>query len=125
VNVGSDSSHIGYPLLTAYAASKHAVVGLTRALAEEVKLDGIQVNAVCPAMVATDMLPKAFRAEAIAPAKVAEVIAFLASPLSDAITGETISVHGKQDMHWYGSKKMGLVRAAVMNGHAARAEVQA
>ena len=114
VNVGSDSSHIGYPLLSAYAASKHAVVGLTRALAEEVKLDGIQVNAVCPAMVDTDMLPMAFRAEAIPPAEVAQVIAFLASPFSDGITGEAISVHGKQDMYWYGSRKMGLVRAAVI-----------
>jgi hypothetical protein len=60
------------------------------------------------------MLPRAFRAEAIAPAEVAQVIAFLASPLSDGITGEAISVHGKQDMYWYGSRKMGLVRAAVI-----------
>jgi amino acid adenylation domain-containing protein len=120
VNVGSDSSHIGYPLLSAYAASKHAVLGLTRALAEEVKLDGIKVNAVCPAMVDTDMLPKAFRGEAIPPANVAQVIAFLASPASDGITGETIKVHGKQDMYWYGSRKMELVRAAIGGSRGAR-----
>ncbi len=125
VNVGSDSSHIGYPLLSAYAASKHAVIGLTRALAEEVKLDGIQVNAVCPAMVDTDMLPKAFRSGAIPPSKVAQVIAFLASPLSDGVTGESISVNGQQDMYWYGSRKMGMVRAAVRNGQSGERETRA
>jgi amino acid adenylation domain-containing protein len=125
VNVGSDSSHIGYPLLSAYAASKHAVIGLTRALAEEVKLDGIQVNAVCPAMVDTDMLPKAFRSGAIAPSKVAQIIAFLASPQSDGVTGESISVHGQQDMYWYGSRRMGLVRAAVLNGQSGERETRA
>ncbi|OFX19555.1 MAG: hypothetical protein A2V77_10260 [Anaeromyxobacter sp. RBG_16_69_14] len=125
VNVGSDSSHIGYPLLSAYAASKHAVIGLTRALAEEVKLDGIQVNAVCPAMVDTDMAPKAFRSGAIPPSKVAQVIAFLASPQSDGITGESISVHGQQDMYWYGSRKMGMVRAAVLNGRSGERETRA
>jgi amino acid adenylation domain-containing protein len=125
VNVTADSSHIDYPLLTAYTASQQAVIGLTRALAEEVQLEGIWVNAVCPAMVDSEMLPEALRADTISPAKVAQVIAFLASSLSDAITGETISVHGKQDMPRYGSKKTAPVRAAVHSNHSARAEVRA
>ena len=84
-----------------------------KALAEEVKLHGIQVNAVCPAMVDTGMAPRALRADALSPRKVAQTIAFLASPESDGITGETIKIFGMQDIYWYGSRKMALVKAAV------------
>lgn len=110
VNIGSDSSLIGYPLMTAYAASKHGVVGLTKALSEELKLYNIQVNAVCPALVATDMAPIALKANAIAPSKVAEVVLFLVSNTSDCINGETIQVYGKQDMHWFGSQQMNMLQ---------------
>lgn len=44
VNVGSDSSHIGYPLLSAYTTSKHAIVALTRPLAEEVGRGAAQLR---------------------------------------------------------------------------------
>jgi amino acid adenylation domain-containing protein len=113
VNVAADASKIGYPLLTAYAASQHAIIGLTRALAEEMKAEGIQVNAVCPAMVASE----AARTEAVPAGKVAQVIAFLASPMSDAITGETISVHGKQDAAAPGAKKSASARAQINGTH--------
>lgn len=111
INLGSDSSLIGYPLMTAYAASKHGVLGLTRSLAEEVKLDGIQVNAVCPAFVNTAMTPPAMRKNAIPVTQVAEVVSFLASDRSNSITGEEIKVYGKQDMHWFGSKQIPMVQA--------------
>jgi NAD(P)-dependent dehydrogenase (short-subunit alcohol dehydrogenase family) len=111
VNMGSDSSVIGYPLFGAYAASKHAVLGLTKSLAEEVKGHNIQVNAVCPAFVDTAMTPAAFRKAAIPTEQVAEVVAFLASAAADGITGEPIRVFGRQDMYWYGSGKMSLVQA--------------
>ena len=111
VNMGSDSSVIGYPLFGAYAASKHAVLGLTKSLAEEVKGHNVQVNAVCPAFVDTTMTPEAFRKSAIPTEQVAEVVAFLASPAADGITGEPIRVFGRQDMYWYGSGKMALVQA--------------
>ncbi|MBD1930354.1 MULTISPECIES: non-ribosomal peptide synthetase [Cyanophyceae] len=106
VNLGSDSSLIGYPLFSAYAASKHAISGLTKSLAEELKQQNIQVNAVCPAFVNTDLTPKAYRQESIPVEQIAEVVLFLASPQSNSITGECLKVFGKQDMFFYGSKNM-------------------
>lgn len=113
INIGSDSSFIGYPLMSAYAASKHGILGLTKSLAEEMKPYNIQVNSVCPAMVDTNMIPEAFRNKAIAPEKVAEIVTFLVSDKSDAITGEAIKVYGRQDMYWYGSEKMPMLKAVL------------
>jgi NAD(P)-dependent dehydrogenase (short-subunit alcohol dehydrogenase family) len=106
INLGSDSSYVGYPLFSAYAASKHGVVGLTKSLSEELKQQNIQVNAVCPAFVDTDLTPKAFRDDSIPTDQIAEVVSFLASPGMNSITGECLKVCGKQDMFFYGSKNM-------------------
>jgi NAD(P)-dependent dehydrogenase (short-subunit alcohol dehydrogenase family) len=111
VNLGSAASVIGYPLFSAYSASKHAVVGLTKALAEEVKQHNVQVNVVCPAFVDTRMTPQAFRSVAMPTEQVAEVVLFLASPGSDGITGESLNIFGKQDMYAYGSDKLNVVKA--------------
>ena len=56
INVASTAGRIGYRYIAAYAASKHAVIGLTRSLALEVAEHGITVNAVCPSFVDTPML---------------------------------------------------------------------
>jgi NAD(P)-dependent dehydrogenase (short-subunit alcohol dehydrogenase family) len=56
INVASLAGLFGSPYVTAYTASKHALVGFTRALATEVSGKGVTVNALCPGFVATDMV---------------------------------------------------------------------
>ena len=56
INIASIAGKMGAPYISAYAASKHAVVGFTRAVATEVATTGVTVNAVCPGYVDTSML---------------------------------------------------------------------
>ncbi|PYO02092.1 MAG: hypothetical protein DMD91_05495 [Candidatus Rokuibacteriota bacterium] len=56
INIASLAGLMGAPYVSAYTASKHALVGLTRALAAEVGAKGVTVNAICPGYVATDMV---------------------------------------------------------------------
>ncbi len=55
VVVASNAGRVGYPYTSAYCASKHAVVGLVRALAAEVAKSPVTINAVCPGFVDTEM----------------------------------------------------------------------
>jgi NAD(P)-dependent dehydrogenase (short-subunit alcohol dehydrogenase family) len=107
----------GYAYISAYCASKHATVGLVRALAAETARHGITVNAVCPGYVATDLLERSIstiiektgssRDEAIAalvennpqgrlitPEEVADTVAFLCLDSARSITGQTVAVSG-------------------------------
>ena len=61
INIASLVGLYGAPYVTAYTASKHALVGLTRALAVEVAGRGVTVNAICPGYVATDLVWSAAR----------------------------------------------------------------
>ncbi|HVR42758.1 MAG TPA: 3-oxoacyl-ACP reductase FabG [Thermoanaerobaculia bacterium] len=104
VNVSSLSAVMGVPGQTAYAASKAAILGLTRSLAREVGKRGLRVNAVLPGFVPTDMtasLPEAsvrlLRSHeclpnGTSPADVAGLVAFLVSERAASITGQAFPV---------------------------------
>ena len=117
VNIASTAGLKGYPYVTAYVAAKHALVGFTRALAQETAKDGVTVNAVCPGFTDTEMVarsvativaasgrsPDAARGmlaagnpagRLIRPEEVAEVVAFLCRRDAGAMTGQAIAVAG-------------------------------
>lgn len=85
--------------LSAYAASKSAVMRLTESLSEEVKRDGLTVNCVMPGIIDTPQnradMPDADRAGWVTPEAIAEVMLFLVSDAARAVTGALIPVTGK------------------------------
>jgi NAD(P)-dependent dehydrogenase (short-subunit alcohol dehydrogenase family) len=98
INMASRSGKIGIRFLTAYAASKHGVVGFTKALSEELSPFNITVNAICPGLVETDMIPDTVRERVgdkiIKPIQVADLALYLATDMASAITGEAINIYG-------------------------------
>lgn len=96
INIASIAGRQGTAELGAYCAAKHGVVGLTRALAEELRADGIVAIAVCPGSVDTDMLrvgrPGA-KAD-MSPEDVAGVVLYLAAQAPSALTGSCVDVFG-------------------------------
>ncbi len=120
VNIASTAGKWESPNQAAYNASKHAVVALTRCAALENAAAGIRVNAICPGFVETDMIGEfeahaeragmdfdAFKAAMVAriptgrllqPEEIAHIAVYLASPESDGMTGQTISISGGMRM---------------------------
>jgi NAD(P)-dependent dehydrogenase (short-subunit alcohol dehydrogenase family) len=121
VNISSTAGQRGYAYVSAYAAAKHGVIGLTRSLALEVASKGITVNAVCPGYTETDLLRSSVdnvvaktgrgaeeaRAEfarhnpqgrIIQPEEVAGTVAWLCGSGASAINGQSISVSGGEVM---------------------------
>jgi NAD(P)-dependent dehydrogenase (short-subunit alcohol dehydrogenase family) len=117
VAIASTAGLKGYAYVSAYAAAKHAVVGLVRSLALEVASSGITVNAVCPGFTDTDLVATSVdnimaktgrsRDDAIAelakhnpqgrlvtPAEVADSVLWLCGDGASAVTGQAIVVAG-------------------------------
>jgi 3-oxoacyl-[acyl-carrier protein] reductase len=96
INISSIAGRQGTPMLTAYCAAKHGVVGLTRALGEELRPQGIVVNAICPGSVDTDMLKIGMPGGTarMTPDDVARAALFLAADAPLALTGSCIDVFG-------------------------------
>jgi NAD(P)-dependent dehydrogenase (short-subunit alcohol dehydrogenase family) len=96
INVGSVAGQRGTPLLGAYCAAKHGVVGLTRALAKELRPDRIAVNAICPGSVDTEMLAvgQPGAKPEMTPVELARVALFLAADAPAAMTGQSVDVFG-------------------------------
>lgn len=96
VTVSSRSAETGGAGAAAYAASKAAVVALSRALALENADRGVRFNAISPTVIDTDAnrhaMPKADRSQWTAPEDIAKVVGFLLSPASATITGALIPV---------------------------------
>ena len=99
VNVGSAAALKASLGMGAYAASKAGVHALTQALAEELKGDGVTVNAVLPSIIDTPTnradMPDADFASWVAPDDLAAVMLFLASEAARAVTGALIPVTGR------------------------------
>ena len=121
VNVASTAGLTGYRYVAAYCAAKHGLVGLTRALALELAMKGVTVNAVCPGYTETDIVLDAVanivrktgrsaeqaRAELAAanpqgrlvrPEEVAHAVAMLCMPGAAALNGQAIAVAGGEVM---------------------------
>jgi NAD(P)-dependent dehydrogenase (short-subunit alcohol dehydrogenase family) len=117
INIASTTAKVGYPYVTAYTASKHGMLGLTRSLALETARRGVTVNAICPGYLNTELTRENARRMAertgktaedvlalfaasapqnrlIEPDEVAALAVLLAGEKSAAITGQAISVDG-------------------------------
>lgn len=106
VNMGSIVSELGNLGQANYAASKGGVLGLTRALAKEVAIRNIRVNAVVPGFIDTPMaqaVPEHVKDAIVKriplrrfgrPDEVADLVSFLLSPRSGYITGESVAISG-------------------------------
>ena len=117
INISSTEGKIGKPVFTAYSTAKHAINGMTKAVAQEVGAQGVTVNSICPGLVVTDIVKANGPATAEAmgmtfdamiemfaqesalkrPNTVEEVAAMavlLASEAGGGITGAALSVDG-------------------------------
>lgn len=117
VNIASTAGLRGYRTMSAYCASKHGVIGLTRAIALETAKHGVTVNAVCPSYTDTDLTDRAVnnistnlgktpdealgmltgvipRGTLITPEEVASAVGWLCSPGASAVTGIALPVAG-------------------------------
>jgi NAD(P)-dependent dehydrogenase (short-subunit alcohol dehydrogenase family) len=109
VNVSSAAGVIGFPQLSIYVASKHAVLGLTKSAALEYAKSGIRINAVAPGAIETDMLQRTVEGNPQLrekfnamtpighvgkPEEIANAVVWLLSDKASFVTGHTLLVDG-------------------------------
>lgn len=107
VNCASTAGLVGTKGMVAYVASKHGVVGVTRAAALEYVQNGIRVNAVCPGMTHTPMWDRSITPELTEqllagdpigrlgqPSEIAEAVLWLCSPAASFVNGHAMAVDG-------------------------------
>lgn len=117
VNIASTAGLKGYPYVSAYVASKHAVIGLTRSLALELVKKPITVNSICPGFTNTDIVQRSIRIimdktgrsehdalaelvknnpqqRLIEPDEIAALALWLCSPDARSITGQSLAIAG-------------------------------
>ena len=109
VNMSSHAGLVGFQYIPAYVASKHGVVGLTKAAALEYATSGIRVNVICPSVVHTPMIERFTGGDAqveaqlcepiplgraAAPEEIAEAVIWLCSDAASFVTGHAMSVDG-------------------------------
>lgn len=122
INICSTAALSGYPYVSAYSASKHALLGATRSLAREFAQKAVTFNAVCPGYVRTEMFEGTIKnisdktgldevqAEdklkklspqyrVFEPSEIAHTTAFLLSEEAHGITGQAISIDGGEIEH--------------------------
>jgi 3-oxoacyl-[acyl-carrier protein] reductase len=102
INISSISGVVGNAGQTNYSSAKAGMIGLTKSLAKELASRNIQVNAVAPGFVATDMVKDVdlLKAESFSthlpvklvarPEEIAELVVFFAAPASDYVTGQVL-----------------------------------
>jgi len=94
INIASVVAHAGYPLQSVYTASKHALLGFTKSLAQEVFEDGIRVHAISPGGVYTDMIkisrPDLTGEGMIMPEDIAQTVMFLLKNRTNAVIDEIL-----------------------------------
>jgi NAD(P)-dependent dehydrogenase (short-subunit alcohol dehydrogenase family) len=92
VNISSVVGIKGYPLQSAYTASKHALRGMSISLAEELRGSNVRVHVICPGGVDTEMVgrvrPDINKDELIGPAEIAELVVYLVTHQGNGVLDE-------------------------------------
>lgn len=105
VNISSVVGVKGYPLQSAYTASKHALRGMSIALAEELRGSGVRVHVICPGGVDTEMVsrvrPDINKSELIGPDEVAELVLYLVTHQGNAVVDE-LHIRRATASPWFG-----------------------